>query len=118
MAGDVSFFELGVEDVERGRAFYGALFGWDFAPGPGEGIVITNATVPGGIHGGDLGGGPYVFFRVDDIEAAAERVQSLGGSVEGEAEDPGPEEIARFGRFRMCRDDQGSPFGIHEPAPS
>jgi len=23
--------------------------------------------------------------------------------------------IATFGRFKLCRDDQGSPFGLHEP---
>jgi len=28
MTGELGFFELGVEDPERGRAFYGALFGW------------------------------------------------------------------------------------------
>ncbi|MFV0137335.1 hypothetical protein ACLGIH_29780 [Streptomyces sp. HMX87] len=27
MAGEPPFFELGVRDPERGRAFYGALFG-------------------------------------------------------------------------------------------
>jgi uncharacterized protein len=26
------------------------------------------------------------------------------------------ESDARFGRFKLCRDDQGSPFGLHQPA--
>ena len=34
MTGKLAFFELGVEDVERGRAFYEALFGWGFETGP------------------------------------------------------------------------------------
>lgn len=34
MSGEVSFIELGVADAKRGRAFYEALFGWKFAPGP------------------------------------------------------------------------------------
>lgn len=25
------------------------------------------------------------------------------------------ESVVRFGRFRLCRDDQGSPFGLHQP---
>ena len=25
------------------------------------------------------------------------------------------ESVARFGRFRLCRDDQDSPFGLHQP---
>jgi hypothetical protein len=26
-----------------------------------------------------------------------------------------PEQQARFGRFKLCRDDQGSGFGLHQP---
>jgi predicted enzyme related to lactoylglutathione lyase len=48
MAG-FSFFELGVEDAERGRAFYEGLFGWRFAPGPsGNGFQIETPGGPGG----------------------------------------------------------------------
>lgn len=34
MVGEPAFFELGVEDAERGRSFYGGLFGWKFETGP------------------------------------------------------------------------------------
>jgi hypothetical protein len=79
MAGEVAFFELGVEDVARGRVFYEGLFGWRFEPGPsGEGFTIGAGNVPGGIDGGE-------------------------------------ESVALWGRFRLCRDDQGSPFGLHQP---
>jgi predicted enzyme related to lactoylglutathione lyase len=116
MAGDVSFFELGVEDAERARAFYGALFTWEFEWVRG-GFSIAGSNVPGGVHGGDAGASPYVFFAVDDIEAATARVRELGGTVEELAEDgEDDDELAtRFGRFKLCRDDQGSPFGLHEP---
>jgi predicted enzyme related to lactoylglutathione lyase len=115
MAGELSFFELGVEDVERGRAFYEGLFGWRFEP-TGGGFAIAAPNVPGGIHGGDRGGGPYVFFQVDDLEAALERVRELGGAVDEPDEDGDDEAtVARFGRFRQCRDDQGSSFGLHQP---
>src|SRR4051794_19453148 len=80
MAGELAFFELGVEDWERGKAFYEGLFGWTFAPGPsGQGYQIRTPSIPGGIHGGDKGASPYVFFAVDDIEAACARVVELGG---------------------------------------
>ncbi len=116
MDGELSFFELGVGDVDRGRTFYEALFGWTFEPGPSaQGFAIGTPTVPGGMHGGDAGGGPYVFFRVADFDAALERVRALGGTVEGADEEENPESVARFGRFRLCRDDQGSPFGLHQP---
>jgi uncharacterized protein len=113
MTGDVSFFELGVEDAQRARAFYEALFGWRFEPA-GGGFSIAGTNVPGGVHGGDPGASPYVFFAVEDVEAAAARVRELFGTVE-ELDDEDEESVARFGRFKLCRDDQGSPFGLHEP---
>lgn len=116
MSGEVCFFELGVEDAERGRAFYEALFGWKFTPGPsGAGFVIDTGHVPGGMHPGDAGGGPYVFFRVDDMEEAVARVRELGGEVDDTDVEGDAETVARYGGFRLCRDDQGSPFGLHQP---
>ena len=116
MAGELSFFELGVEDVERGRAFYEELFGWRLEPGlSGQGFTIGTPTVPGGMHGGDRGAAPYVFFGVEDMETALGRVRELGGVVEEMDVEGGEESIAQFGRFKLCRDDQGSPFGLHQP---
>ena len=34
MAGEVSFFELGVREPGPAREFYGELFGWRMKPGP------------------------------------------------------------------------------------
>ena len=115
MAGEVAFFEIGVQDPERGRAFYEGLLGWRFEPGPsGAGFVIEAPNMPGGMHGGDPEAAPYLFFAVDDMDAALDRVRELGGNVE-EADVEGDEEsVARFGRFQLCRDDQGSPFGLHQ----
>jgi predicted enzyme related to lactoylglutathione lyase len=117
MVGEVSFIELGVGEVERAQTFYGELFGWRFEPGPsGEeaGATVEMPGIAAGMHPDDAGVWPYVFFRVDDLEAAVERVEELGGSVDappGESADVG----TTFGRFRMCQDDQGSRFGLHEP---
>ncbi|MEE1729193.1 VOC family protein [Streptomyces sp. BE282] len=77
-----------------------------------------DAQRAGGVHGGDPGAGPYLFFRVDDMAAAVAQVRELGGSLEGPdlGDDEETEETAaRFGQFQLCRDDQGSPFGLHEP---
>jgi uncharacterized protein len=116
MSGELTFFELGVEDAEKGRAFYEGLFGWRFEPGPsGQGFVIHAPNVGGGMHGGDAGASPYLFFAVDDIEAAAERVRGLGGSVDDMDVEGDETSQASFGRFKICRDDQGSPFGLHQP---
>ena len=116
MAGDPAFFEIGVGDPLRGKAFYGALFNWDFTPGPTPGgFMIGTAGISGGMHGGDPGAVPYIFFRVDDLDAALARVQELGGSVDDATDHREDGGVAEHGRFRLCKDDQGSGFGLHEP---
>ncbi|MGW4230793.1 VOC family protein [Streptomyces sp. NPDC004980] len=115
MAGEVSFFELGAGDAEQARTFYGGLFGWTFEPGPGGGFAIGTPNVPGGLHGGDPGSGPYLFFAVDDLESAVARVRELGGTADGIDLGDDDASAARFGRFQLCHDDQGSPFGLHQP---
>jgi hypothetical protein len=56
-----------------------------------------------------------VFFRVDDMETALVRVRELGGQVDDMDVEGDDESVARFGRFKLCRDDQGSSFGLHQP---
>ncbi|MGH2954993.1 MAG: VOC family protein [Solirubrobacterales bacterium] len=115
MSGEMSFFSLGVGDVDRAREFYGGLFGWEFAD-EANGAAITTPNVPGGIHGGDPGASPYLFFRVGDLDAALARVRELGGQIDDPpAKEDDPDTVARFGRFAVCKDDQGSSFGLHEP---
>jgi uncharacterized protein len=111
MTGELSFFELGTGDYERAKTFYSELFGWKFEATDGGGRIAT-PTVPGGIHPSDAGAGPYVFFAVDDIDAALAKVRELGGS--GDAMDETPDTVAEFGRFALCKDDQGSSFGLHQ----
>ncbi|MEE6272050.1 VOC family protein [Georgenia sp. MJ206] len=116
MSGELAFFELGVGDTARGRVFYETLFGWQFSPGPsgGDGHMIKTPSVPGGMHGGDRGAAPYVFFRVEDIEASKTTVRELGGQVEDMDVEGDEDAQARYGRFALCRDDQGSPFGLFQ----
>ncbi len=116
MAGEPTFFEIGVADKGRARAFYGGLFDWRFEPGPsGDGYGISTSTVPGGMHGNDEGASPLLFFGVADLEAAMARVRDLGGHAEAlESRADEPRERS-FRRFALCRDDQGSSFGLHQP---
>lgn len=122
MDGSVSFFELGVADADKARTFYGQLFGWTFVDEK-SGARIETPNVPGGLHGDDAGASPYLFFRVSDLTAALEQVRALGGTVgdnvgddsDTDATSEARETAATFGRFVLCTDDQGSPFGLHQP---
>ena len=111
------FFELGVEDAERARTFYTGVFGWAMEPGPsGKGFVIDAHGIPGGLHPDDPQASPYVFFGVDDLDAALARVVERGGeAVDMDVGGDDEETAAAFGRFKLCRDDQGSPFGLYQP---
>lgn len=114
MDGSVSFFELGVGDTGRARGFYGQLFGWEFVE-EGTGATIKTPNIPGGLHGGDHGASPYLFFRVSDLAAALDRVRELGGEVGDYVSSDDADTVARSGRFVTCIDDQGSSFGLHQP---
>ena len=76
--------------------------------------MIQAPNMAGGMHGGDPGAAPYLFFAVDDMDAALSRVRDLGGSVEETNVEGDEESVAKFGRFLLCKDDQGSPFGLHQ----
>ena len=49
------------------------------------------------------------------MDAALARVRELGGVVEDMDVEGGEESAGRWGRFKLCRDGQGSPFGLHQP---
>jgi predicted enzyme related to lactoylglutathione lyase len=111
MAGEPSWFEIGVKDADRARTFYGELFGWTFED-TGQGAVIRTPGLPGGLHGGDEGAVPYLFFSVADLAAAIEKVRALGGQADTL---PGGGQDTEWGSFALCKDDQGSSFGLHQP---
>ena len=112
MNGGASFFEMGVPDADRARAFYGALFDWTFHPtgeGPEAWIETPPAAIRGGVHGGDHDAGIEIYFSTSDIEATCAKVRQLGGTADSPGDDtPG------FGRFTRCTDDQGVRFGLHQ----
>jgi uncharacterized protein len=108
--GEPSHFEIGAPDSRRAQAFYSKLLGWKFNEGGRNSAAIETAGVPGGVHEATEPG-LVVFFSVPDLEAAVQRVRELGGEVDSRrAEGP-------TGKYASsCRDDQGVPFGLHQPA--
>ena len=62
-----------------------------------------------GTHGDDPAPQIYVYFKVDDLEAAAARVRAAGGKAQAASDEPG------FGRFVNCVGPGGLAFGLHSP---
>jgi predicted enzyme related to lactoylglutathione lyase len=102
-----SLIEFPADDPERARAFWGALLGAALEPredAQGEGWQTRSGGPAVGVHArgrgpGDTASLPY--FAVDDLPAALERVRALGGSV-----------VHPGDRWAICRDSEGSPFGL------
>jgi predicted enzyme related to lactoylglutathione lyase len=111
MTAKVNYFEIGTEDPEGSRAFYGGLFGWGFGvPSPvGYRMVETDA---GGLWDtGAVGGGRWAVFyvQVDDVAASLAEAQRLGASIAIPLTNNGAIEFAHL------VDPEGNRFGIWRP---
>jgi|SRR5579862_7687011 len=95
MAQPVVHFEVVGSDAEGLRRYYGELFGWEFSDpmGPTDYATLTNANgIGGGVGAGPEGYPGHVTFyvEVDDVGAALEQAESLGGTrMMGPDEVPG-----------------------------
>jgi predicted enzyme related to lactoylglutathione lyase len=103
----LSLIEFPADDPERALHFWTRLLGIELqsrSSDQGEGWQTAGPGPSVGVHARGRGPGdsfslPY--FVVDDIEAALERVESLGGTVVHPGE-----------RWAICKDSEGSPFGL------
>jgi uncharacterized protein len=103
----LSLLEFPADDPERARRFWSELLGASLearTEGDGEGWQTRDPAPAFGVHARGRGPGdsyslPY--FAVDDLDGALERVKSLGGTVIHPGE-----------RWAICKDSEGSPFGL------
>jgi uncharacterized protein len=127
MAGGVVHFEIPVDDEVRAGKFYSSAFGWDVSPMPELNYTIIQTTptdergmpsVPGAINGGmfrregDLTS-PVVTVDVDDIDAALEKIESLGGATVTPRE-----VVGDMGWAAYFRDTEGNVVGLWQNAPA
>ena len=99
--------EFPADDPERARRFWAELLGAELRAresSEGEGWETRSGDFRLGVHQRGRGPGdsfslPY--FAVNDIAQALEHVQALGGSV-----------VHPGGRWAICKDSEGSPFGL------
>jgi predicted enzyme related to lactoylglutathione lyase len=109
----LSLVEFPADDAERARRFWEGLLGQALEPRrahEGSGRQTRGNAPPVGIHArgpgpGDRASLPY--FAVTGMDAALERVRSLGGDVVHPGES-----------WSVCRDSEGTPFGLAEAGSS
>ena len=103
----MTLIEFPADDPERALRFWGGLLEVELEPrveGEGSGWQSRSSDVPVGVHARGPGPGDTVslpYFDVDDMAKALERVQELGGSIIHPGE-----------QWAICRDSEGSPFGL------
>jgi uncharacterized protein len=93
MSANLASFAIHVDDIDRARAFYRAVFGWDFEPWgpPGFYLVHTGDDRSPGIQGimherseprtGTGLNGVEPTFAVDDVAAVVAAVEAHGGTI-------------------------------------
>ena len=116
MGAPVALFEVSSPDPERAQRFYAELFGWQVATDPetgGYGLVDTAAgesAIGGGIGPVEEGdtAGVRIYVRVDDLEAALQRAERLGGTRLV----PPTDLPAGYGRFALFADPDGNAVGL------
>jgi predicted enzyme related to lactoylglutathione lyase len=103
----ISLVEFPADDAGRALRFWSGVLGAELEPrsdGEGEGWQTHDGTAALGLHRRGPGPGDRVslpYFSVPDLAAALARVEELGGSIIHPGE-----------RWAICRDSEGSPFGL------
>ncbi|MDC0766961.1 VOC family protein [Streptomyces sp. HD] len=117
VAGGPCWAEVGCPDLEAGKRFYSALFGWRTETDAREEMggytiaYLADAPVCALVPLGE--GAPaqpvvwYVTFAVADLDATVAKVRSAGGSVMSE-----PGDVPAMGRFASVADPQGAAFQL------
>jgi len=107
MTSPLQLIEFPADDPHRAVRFWAGVLEIelvDRSDGEGEGWQTAGGAPALGVH--ERGKGPgdthsLPYFEVDNVEAALQRVRELGGEV-----------IHPGTRWAVCRDSEGSPFGL------
>lgn len=109
--GTISWIDLASTDLDRSKAFYTGLFGWDAftVPDPdagGYGFFLKDGKQAAGFGpamGDEQPSAWNTYVSVDDADATAERVKAAGGQVIA-----GPMDVFDQGRLTVFTDPAGA----------
>lgn len=79
----MDYVEFSVSDIARTKAFYAAIFGWEFTDYGPEYTSFVDNGLGGGFRSDapPRPGGPLLVFHVDDLEACFERAKNTGAPI-------------------------------------
>src|SRR3984893_113940 len=112
------WYELMASDTEAAKSFYTKVGGWGTQDGSVPGMAYTMFTTGETPVGGlmaqpedarKMGAPPswIGYVAVDDVDATAERIKRLGGTVHVP-----PTDIPNVGRFSVVADPQSAVFAL------
>ncbi|MBE2202642.1 MAG: VOC family protein [Anaerolinea sp.] len=116
------WLDLTTTDPEAAKAFYGALFGWEFEDTPTDtGTMYTMCRIEGYDVAGLSGMSPDMiaqgmppvwvsYVKHDDVDAIAARVSEAGGILMFP-----PMDAMSAGRMTLVQDPTGAAFGVWQP---
>ncbi|MDI2098941.1 VOC family protein [Ruicaihuangia caeni] len=112
--GDITHIDIPVSDMERAKAFYSRLFGWEILEYPGfEGYPMWRA--PNGVSGGGLAPRderftqPRSTVEVDSIDDTIAATIAAGGQVAAEKT-----QIDATSWWAVVVDPDGNEIGLYE----
>ncbi|MEA2297386.1 MAG: uncharacterized protein QOF77_322 [Solirubrobacteraceae bacterium] len=113
--GALAWNELSTPDFDAAATFYGAVFGWtttafEGSPDPYR-VIMNGERSNGGMRPQSSSGAPphwLVYFGVENLDAALEQVEQLGGTRHA-----GPIDIG-VARIAVVADPQGATFAIYD----
>src|SRR3954471_17564092 len=113
--GTLSWAELATSDADAAKAFYAAVFGWDYEDNPiGDGQVYSVALREGkrvaALFGSDQPPHWNCYVTVESADDAAARAAEAGGSVLQDAFD-----VMDVGRMAVIADPSGANLCLWEP---
>lgn len=120
--GSLTWSENMSRNYEANKAFYAAVFGYQFGDISGEGFKYSTLDLDGRPVGGigeisadqpaEMPAYWGTYFAVADTDAAVDSAVELGGSVVGPAWD------SPYGRMAVVSDDQGAIFALMSSSPA
>jgi predicted enzyme related to lactoylglutathione lyase len=112
--GEFSHIEFPADDVERAKAFYGAVFGWQFRSMDEMEHYYLYDAGPGGLGGGIGKRGENApaairnYIAVDSVDDAVATALASGGSLVTPKTDIG------VGWYAAIKDTEGNELGLYE----